>query len=403
MCQTTVPKPILGGGHMYHIGIDISKYKHNCHIATDTGALVKAFVFNNDKEGFHTLLCELKALGDPHLIKVGFESTGHYGINLKSFISHAGYTYIEFNPYQTSQFSKTLSLRAAKTDKIDAEVISMMFRFVDYEALHQRFYHIDDLKCLVRLRNTYIEERSKVIVRLTNTLDKVFPEFKPFFNHHLGPVALYILKTYLTKDKISHLSKRHYETLHNLSRGKFTYAKFNLLKQLANDSIGVSSTYLDHTILLAIKHVFYLDQLLKPLEEDITSLFQLTDSKLSTIPGLGVIQAATLYAEIGDIKRFDSPSKLISYAGLKVRIMQSGQMDRTGHLVKRGSSLLRKTIWNYAFLSLRFIPTINDFYHKKRAEGKHHKVVLIHVCRKLLRMIYHLEFYQEDYNDNLFK
>lgn len=86
-----------------------------------------------------------------------------------------------------------------------------------------------------------------------------------------------------------------------------------------------------------------------------------------------------------------------------MRIIQSGTMNRTGKLVRRGSSLLRKTIWNYAFLSLRFLPTINDYYHKKKLEDKHHKVVLTHVCRKLLRMIYHIEFNNISYDSNNFK
>lgn len=90
----------------YHIGIDISKFKHNCFIATASGVYVKAFIFNNSNEGFKILLSELKSLGEPSQIKVGIESTGHYGVNLKSFLFNEGYTFMEFNPYLTNQFSR---------------------------------------------------------------------------------------------------------------------------------------------------------------------------------------------------------------------------------------------------------------------------------------------------------
>jgi len=386
----------------YHIGIDISKYKHDCFIATDAGATVKEFTFDNNKEGFTRLHDGLRALGDPSKIKIGLESTGHYGTNLKSFLSNMGYTYIEFNPILTSQFSKALSLRRTKTDKVDARMIARVLGTVDYETLHTRFYHIEDLKELVRQRDVYLTDRSAEHVHLTNILDKVFPEYKSFFNDILGTGALYILKKYKTKEKISGLTMKDYESIKSNTR-RFTYPKFTQLKQLANDSIGIRSQALNHLLQLSIQHIEYLTNLLDRLDQEITTLYRMTDSKLATIPGMGLIQAATIYAEIGSIDRFPSASELTAHAGYDVRIIQSGQSERFGHIVKRGSSLLRKAIWNYAMPSIRFIPVMNDYYHKKRAEGKHHKVALTHVCRKIIRLIHHIESNKSDYDPSLSK
>ena len=386
----------------YHIGIDISKYKHNCFIATDAGAMVKEFTFDNNKEGFTLLYDKLLKLGDSSKIKIGLESTGHYGTNLKSFLSSIGYTYIEFNPFLTSQFSKALSLRKTKTDKVDARMISRMLGTVDYEALHTRFYHIEDLKELVRQRDVYMTDRSTELIHLTNILDKVFPEYKPFFNNILGAGALYILKKYKTKERISKLTTRDYESIKSKTR-RFTYPKFTQLKQLAIDSIGIQSKSLNYLLQLSIHHIEYISSLLDELDQEITRLYQMTDSKLSTLPGMGVIQAATIYAEIGLIDRFPSASQLTAHAGYDVRIIQSGQTERFGHIVKRGSSLLRKAIWNYALPSIRFMPIMTEYYHKKRNEGKHHKVVLTHICRKLIRLIYHIESNKLDYNPSLSK
>lgn len=242
----------------YHIGIDISKFKHNCFIATETSVKVKDFIFNNDKAGFNLLLEELKTLGDPTKIKVGIESTGHYGNNLKHFLVQSGYTFMEFNPYLTSQFSKALSLKGAKTDKIDAEVISKYLGLVDYDNLHTQFYHVNALREMVILRNNYMEERSRELVHLTNVLDKMFPEFKPFFNNIFGHTALFILKTYTSKEKIVKLTKTHFDKLNSISRGKFTYAKskFNKLKQLALESVGLTSKHFEFIIRLSIKHIY---------------------------------------------------------------------------------------------------------------------------------------------------
>lgn len=386
---------------MYHVGIDISKFKHNCFIATDAGVKVKEFVFDNNKSGFEELVDSLKSLGKPSQIKIGFESTGHYGINLKSYLSNLGYTYVELNAYLTHMFSKALSLRKTKTDKVDAKVISSMLGSVDYETLHTKFYHMNDLKELVRQRNVYLNSRSKELIKLTNLLDKTFPEFKPFFKNRLGVSALFILKRFKTKARISKLSSSDFELIRSKTRGRITYPKFNGLKQIAKDSIGISSKVYDLLIQTSIRQYEYLTQILKLLDDEIITLFKKTNSKLLTIPGLGTITAATIYAEVGDFKNFSTPAKLIAFAGFDVRIIQSGTEEHYGKLVKHGSSLLRNAIWTYALPAVRFIPTINDYYHKKKVQGKHHKVILSHICRKLIRMIYHIEYHNVSFDQTL--
>jgi len=385
---------------MFHIGIDISKFKHDCFIATETGEKVKAFTFNNSYEGFTTLLEELKRLGDHNQIKIGFESTGHYGINLKSYLSNLGYTYIEFNPQLTSQFSKATTLRRTKTDKIDAKLIASMLSQFDYKTYHTSFYHINELKELVRARDAYMASRSQELVKLTNVLDKAFPEFKPFFNNKFSTTMLYILKRFKSKECIATLNQTHYETLRKLSRGKLTYPKFSKLKHLAKTSIGVSNNVYSGLITTIIGTYTYLTQLIKDLDNQIHHLFQQSDSYILTLPSISPITAATIYAEIGDINHFSNPGKIMAYAGLDVKISQSGNKEHFGKIVKRGSSLLRKHLFLYAFQSLRFIPQFHDYYHKKKSQGKHHKVVLTHIARKLIRVIFHLEKHNVPFNSN---
>ena len=376
---------------MFHIGIDISKFKHDCFIATDAGVKINAFSFENTYDGFQMLKAELSLLGDQDQIKIGFESTGHYGINLKSFLSKLGYTYLEFNPQLTSQFSKATTLRRTKTDKIDAKLIATMLGHFDYKTLHAKFYHKNDLKELVRQREAFLEMRSKQLVRLTNVLDKSFPEFKVFFKNILGKTPLYILKTYRNKEKISNLTTSHFETLRKMSIGKFTYPKFSKLKNLAKTSIGNTSKIYDLLIVTIINHYYNLTNIINTLDQEIEILYSETDSLIHTIPGIGIIAAATIYAEIGGINRFSNPGQLTAYAGLDVKISQSGTSERFGKIVKRGSSLLRKKVYSYALHSLRFIPQMNDYYYLKKRQDKHHKVILTHISRKLLRIIFYIE------------
>ena len=68
---------------MYFVGIDISKYKHDCFICTETGEVIEENLsFTNTNEGFNQLLNLLKSLDNNQEIRIGFEATGHYGMNL---------------------------------------------------------------------------------------------------------------------------------------------------------------------------------------------------------------------------------------------------------------------------------------------------------------------------------
>lgn len=163
---------------------------------------------------------------------------------------------------------------------------------------------MNDLKELVRQRNVYLNSRSKELIKLTNLLDKTFPEFKPFFKNRLGVSALFILKRFKTKARISKLSSSDYELIRSKTNGRMSYPKFNGLKQIAKDSIGISSKVYDLLIQTSIHQYEYLTQILKSLDDEIILLFKKTDSKLLTIPGLGIVTAATIYAEVGDFKNF---------------------------------------------------------------------------------------------------
>ncbi len=62
---------------MYLIGIDISKFKHVCFIATETGLVIKeSFSFDNNREGFNELLKTLLSLDCSQEIRLGLEATG---------------------------------------------------------------------------------------------------------------------------------------------------------------------------------------------------------------------------------------------------------------------------------------------------------------------------------------
>ncbi|KUK73223.1 MAG: Transposase [Clostridiales bacterium 38_11] len=160
---------------MYFVGIDISNYKHDCFITTETGLIVhNPFIIENSHDGFDELLTMLRSLGHPSEVRIGFESPGHYALNLKLFLGKAHYSFMEFNPVLLAKFNKSQSLRRTKTDAIDCSSIARWLMTVEYKPHPIGFYHTYSLKSLTRLRNSLIQQRSFYLVKLTiGTIHKI--------------------------------------------------------------------------------------------------------------------------------------------------------------------------------------------------------------------------------------
>lgn len=377
---------------MYFVGIDISKYKHDCFITTETGHIIsKPFTIMNNHDGFEQLLTILQSLDNPDEIRIGFESTSHYTLNLKLFLEKAHYSFMEFNPVLLAKFNKSQPLRCTKTDSIDCTSITRWLMTVEYKPYPKEFYHTYSLKSLTRLRNSLVKQRSYYLVKITNVLDHTFPEFKPFFKNRFGATALYLLENYGTAENMAHMNSQSYDILRRISRGKFSMQKFIKLKELANNTVGennfIFSSQLSSLLSLYKASAKEIDS----LESQIISLISQMNPRLLTIPGIGALSAAVIYAEYGDFSKFNSPAQMLSFAGLEPGYYQSGISEHGGHMVKRGSSHLRYTLMNLSIPLIQYNIVFAEYYAKKIAEGKTHRVACSHLIKKLIRVIFTLE------------
>ena len=387
---------------MIYVGIDISKYKHDCFICNnDTGeVIVDNLSFENNKKGFQQFLGLLKPYDNSN-VRIGLEATGHYGLNLKLFLEKNNYTFMEFNPLLIKEFKKSLSLRKTKTDKIDTKVICQKLMSVPYKPNSKLFYHKYGLKSLSRLRETLVKQRSKYMVQLTNVLDITFPEFKPFFYNRFSVTSLYLLNKYKSAEKMAKM--RDFETPNKLSRGSFTYAKFAKLKELAKNTVGESTKTFEIELDTILNLYNEIDSKINSLDKQISTIVKELNPPTLSIPGIGELTTAVIISEFGDFSKFSNSAQLLSFAGLEPGIYQSGTMLTKGKMVKRGSGYLRGALMNIANVVIKYNPTFYDYYLKKRSEGKCHRVALSHVCKKLLRVIYKLETQNIQFDPSLLK
>ena len=384
---------------MYFIGIDISKYKHDCCIisAADQKVVSKVTIKNN-KAGFDELLTIINSLSNPAGIRIGFESTAHYALNLELFLESSLLTFMEVNPVLISEYKKSKTLRRTKTDSVDCESIARWLMTVEYKPHSKGFYHAYSLKSLTRLRNKLIRQRSFYLVKITNVLDHTFPEFKPFFNERFSKTALYLLETYGSAEKMARMNSASYEKLRSLSRGKFSPQQFLKLKELAANTVGVNNSIFDVELNSLLSLFKSLAKEIDTIEKEINKLIEEVHPHYMSIPGIGSLSAAVIYSEYGDISNFSNPGQMLAFAGIEPGVNDSGTESHGGKMVKRGSSQLRYTLINCCLPLIRFDMTFATYYAKKRGEGKPHRVAITHVAKKLIRVIYALERQDIDFN-----
>ncbi|MEL7647697.1 MAG: transposase [Sedimentibacter sp.] len=167
--------------------------------------------------------------------------------------------------------------------------------------------------------------------------------------------------------------------------------KFLKLKELARNSVGESNEIFVSQLNSLMALYKQAAQEVDSLEGQILSLIEEINPKSLTIPGIGSLSAAVIYAEYGDLSKFNTPSQMLSFAGLEPGYYQSGISEYGGHMVKRGSSHLRYTLMNLCIPLIQYNMVLAEYYAKKRAEGKTHRVACSHLVKKLIRVIFTLE------------
>ena len=381
---------------MICVGIDVAKDKHDCFIMNSEGAvLAPAFTVENNRDGFETLWNRIQACVTPQdKVKVGLEATGHYSYNVLGFLIDKGLPTFVINPLHTNLYRKSLSLRQTKTDSIDARTIaSMLMSDVNLKSYTEALYHNEELKSLTRYRFDKVQERAKLKQSVARLVNILFPELEKLVpSLHIASVSA-LLSEFPGAGQIAgaHLT-RLTNLLHDASRGRYDRDKAVEIRDAAKRSVGsampAKSLELKHTLKLIEELSGEIDE----IEAEIKVIMDKMNPPILTIPGINYRMGAVILAEIGDFSRFDSPDKILAYAGLSPSVYQSGKL--TGgysHMEKRGSRYLRYALFNAAKFVCRWNPTFAAYLAKKRAEGKHYNVAISHAAKKLVRLIFAMQ------------
>ena len=263
-------------------------------------------------------------------------------------------------------------------------------------------YHNEELKSLTRYRFDKVKERAKLKQSVSRLVTILFPELEKLVpSLHMASVYT-LLSEFPGAKQIANTHLTHLKSLlQDASKGRYGRDMAMEIREAARVSIGSTmpskSMELQHTIRL----IRELDAEIEDIEDAIQAMMEEIHSPITTIPGIGVRMGAMILAEIGDFSQFDSPDKILAYAGMSPSTYQSGKLSLSGsysHMEKRGSKYLRYALFNATKYVCQWDPSFAAYLAKKRSEGKHYNVAISHATKKLVRLIFAMEKSGQTYN-----
>ena len=377
---------------MYIVGIDIGKNHHEASIVSPEGKQIgRSLRFATTHKGADSLMSFIfKNIGNSPCV-FGMEATGHYWYPIYSFLKAKGYTIYVINPIQSDSLRK-MYIRQTKNDSIDSFLIAEVIRFGQFGTTSMADENILAMRQLCRYRDSVISSRTEIKLRIGTIMEQIFPEYEKQFSSLWVSTSIGILEKYLTPENIENAPiDELFEIIKDKSHNRLTKAKAISIKEAAADTFGIkiAQDAFSFQLKQLIDRMNFLDKQIEALDCQILEYYEKFDCYLHTIPGIGMITAATILAEIGDISRFKNSSALVAFAGIDPTVRQSGEFNSThNHMSKRGSPYLRHAIFLAATTCSFHNSPLNAYYKKKRDQGKHHLTATGAVARKLTTVIY---------------
>ena len=317
-----------------YLGIDVHKRYAQVAVIDEAGDLIEEVRVEN---------ANLDELAQQYAgSQVAIEATSNYYHIHDTLSEHLDVTVA--HPKELTQIANT----DKKTDRVDAKELARMVRLNSVPESYVPTDKIREARALVRGRQTLVETRTKYANKIHGLLA----------DHGL------------TED-VKPLSVEGREFLRELS--------------LPTPWNALLKSYLDVTETLTEE----IQKIEQTIEERAGSLKE--TQLLMTIPGVSYFTALTIYAELGEISRFDDDKAVVSYVGLNPVIRESGDSRIEGSISKRGSGRVR---WLLVQAANTAVHTCNDEYlsrfYDRIASRKNSQKAIVATARKMLVSIYHM-------------
>ena len=391
------------------VPIDVSKVLQKAMILNYFGESIEsAFSFMVSQTGMKVLIDNIekaKSSLQTDKVFIGIEATGHYYEDIVRILMDQGYSVHIINPASTHEERKQ-HLTYTKTDDIDLYLIAeaLIGNKATNSKLNTGIYK--ELQLITRARRSEIEKRSRIKVEIRSYHDQIWRDFqgystlvdgklktKKIFSDFWGKGSVHILTHYPHASQILEIGEiglRQLSKKHNL---KIRKATIEALLLAAKESVSKPLDELSTEVFLLrqkLKDYQYHTRNIESYEKEIERLFIQTNGiLLLTIPGIGLVTAAELFCEMGDLSYFTSASQLIKKAGTNPVIKQSGPgKGYAGRISKQGNANLRRAVYNVGKRLTVHNEVLKPFATRLKEKGKKAGAIYIAMGNKLLKIAF---------------
>ncbi len=334
------------------VGIDISKHRHEVLIAAPGKTRRRRLTITNTLDDFQRLIA---ILGDYSLpVQVGFEATGNYHRALIYQLGVAGFDVKLVSSVALARTREALHNSWDKNDPKDAQVILHMLQIGATQVfLDPLRAGITDIQELSMTHEIVSRAKTELWHRiLGHYLPLYFPEAARFQRSSRSEWFLAFLEMFPSAHMITAMDKED-----------FTAAAWGVIGKKVSKSALISDIYetarcsvglpvaADSDALRMFRMVLAEGRSLMRQRNEIearavTLLGDHPDYQLLTsVPGIGPINALTILAEAGDLRRFRHHRQFLKFCGMDLATVQSGLFRGRSRISKYGNARLRRTLW----------------------------------------------------------
>jgi transposase len=351
------------------VAIDIAKVRNEVLIEAPGHKRRRRILVLNTRAEHDHLIEVLQAYGRP--VVCAFEATGNYHRPIGWRLAEAGFEVRLVSSLALARTREALHNSWDKNDPKDAQVILHMLRIQATQLYHDPLRAgINDVQELSKTHEAIARAKTEIQHRiLTHYLPLYFPEIDRFRGNSRSDWFYAFLHAFPTPASITALTKEEFVAAAWDVVGR-KVSKAQILTDIyetARSSIGLPLP-LDAPAIrmfrMVIDEARSLIRQRNEIEAQADELLRHSQDYqlLRQIPGIGPINALTIIAEAGDLRRFGHHRQFLKFCGLDLSTQQSGQYRGQTRLSKFGNARLRRTLWIAGQVAIR--QRENGFRHK---------------------------------------
>ncbi|MCT4576029.1 IS110 family transposase [Donghicola sp.] len=334
------------------VAIDISKHRHEVLIGVPGKKRRRRMTILNTLEDFQRLSEALASYGLP--VRIGFEATGNYHRTLAHHLGQAGFELKLVSSVALARTREALHNSWDKNDPKDAQVILHMLEIGAVQFFHDPLVvGTADIQELSKTHEIVSRSKTELWHRiLTHYLPLYFPEAERFHRSSRTDWFLAFLEKYPTPTMITAMSQDDFIADAWQVVGKKVYKERFLsdIYATAVTSVGLPVDPDSDAVRMFRMVIAEGRSLVRQRNEiearSVELLSDLPDYQLlTTIPGIGPINAMTILAEAGDLRRFRHHRQFLKFCGMDLATVQSGMFRGRSRISKYGNARLRRTLW----------------------------------------------------------